>query len=556
MTAGLLDWLDAPSESTGLRFLAEDGTWETVSYAALAGHVRATARDLRDRGLTTGQAVVILRRTGPGFAAAFFGTLAGGGTPAPLAPPAALGGGRRWREHAAHVIAESGAALVLADPDLAGTATAVAGPGRAVLAPSTAADAPPGSWPPAETALLQFTSGSRGKVRGVRVSRGNLEANIAMIGRRWAGRSAGTGVPWLPLHHDLGLVFGLLTPVVRGEPVALMRPEQFVQNPLRWLREHHARPGMVMLMPNFGLEYVVRRVRPERLAGLDLSGVEAVVTGAERVRLDTAAAFLDLLAPCGLRPSALRPAYGLAEATLGVTCAPLGRVAPAVAVAPGPLRMGEPLPLLGSAEVSRRAPAGPGVWHVGCGTPLDGLTVRIVDDAGRPVPDGSLGEITVSGPSVALGHTSAQEDPATRFEDGVLHTGDAGFMTGGELYVVGRIGDSLQVRGRNVYVEELEAALAEEGLLARRRTAVLAGYLDDDPVVCVLTAAPSAEGVAACLAPLVGPDVSVRVVRVRAAAIELTSSGKPRRRSMWRKLLAGEIDGPLLSSSEPAGAGR
>ncbi|NEA26120.1 AMP-binding protein, partial [Actinomadura bangladeshensis] len=78
MTGGLLDWLGAPSESAGLRFLAEDGTWETVSYAALAGHVRATARALRDHGLTTGQAVVVLRRTGPGFAAAFFGTLAAG----------------------------------------------------------------------------------------------------------------------------------------------------------------------------------------------------------------------------------------------------------------------------------------------------------------------------------------------------------------------------------------------------------------------------------------------------------------------------------------------
>ncbi|MFB4309962.1 AMP-binding protein [Actinomadura sp. GTD37] len=555
MTTGLLDWLDAPSASAGLRFLGDDGAWETVPYPALAGLVRATARDLRERGLTTGQVVVILRRTGPGFAAAFFGTLAAGGTPAPLAPPAALGDARRWREHAAHVIAESGAALVLADRDLAGAAAA-AGPACAVLAPATARDAPPGSWTPAETALLQFTSGSRGRVRGVRVSRGNLEANIAMIGRRWAGRAAGTGVPWLPLHHDLGLIFGLLTPVVRGEPVALMRPEQFVQQPLRWLREHHGRSGLVMLMPNFGLEYIVRRVRPERLGGLDLSGVEAVVTGAERVRLDAAAAFLDLLGPCGLRPSALRPAYGLAEATLGVTCAPLGRAARAVAVAPGPLRMGEPLPLLGSAELSPRAPSGPGTWHVGCGTPLDGLAVRIVDDAGRRLPDGTLGEITVTGPSVALGHTSEQEDRATRFEDGVLLTGDAGFMIDGELYVVGRIGDSLQVRGRNVYVEDLEAVLTEEGLLTRQRTAVLAGYLDDDPVVCVLTAAPSAEGVVACLAPLVGPDVTVRVVRVKAGAIELTSSGKPRRRAMWRKLLAGEIDGPLLASSEPAEARR
>lgn len=554
MTTGLLDWLDAPSASDGLRFLTDDGTWESVPYARLAGLVRATARDLRDHGLTTGQVVVILHRTGPGFAASFFGVLAAGGTPAPLAPPAALGDARRWRAHAAHVIEECGAALVLADRDLAEVAAAVAGPSRAVLPPPDARDAAPGSWTPAETALLQFTSGSRGRARGVRVSRGNLEANIAMIEQRWAGRAAGTGVSWLPLYHDLGLIFGLLTPVVRGEPVGLMRPEQFVQQPLRWLREHHGRPGVVMLVPNFGLEYVVRRVRPDRLGGLDLSGVEAIVTGAERVHLDAVAAFLELLRPCGLRPSALRPAYGLAEATLGVSCAPLGRVAKAVAVAPGPVRMGEPLPLVGSAPVSRRPPAGPGTWHVGCGTPLDGLTVRIVDDLGRALPDGSLGEIAVRGPSVALGHTREQEDPATRFEDGELFTGDAGFLLDGELYVVGRVGDSLQVRGRNVYVEDLEAALAEEGLLTRQRTAVLAGHLGDEPTVCVLTAAPSAQDVVACLVPLVGPDVTVRVVRVKAGVIELTSSGKPRRRTMWRRLLAGEIDGPLLASSEHAGA--
>lgn len=553
MSGGLLDWLAAPS-GEGLRFLSEDGAWTPVSYAELAKLVRTTAWELKGEGLATGDVVIVLHRTGPAFAASFFGVLAAGGAPSPLAPPAALGDMRRWIDHATHVISESGAVMVLADPDLADVVSVASPHCRVVLPPLLPHDQPLSPAPPAEPALLQFTSGSRGRVRGVRVSWSNLEANIAMIERRWVWPGGGTGVSWLPLHHDLGLVFGLLVPVIRQTSVGLMRPEQFVQRPLQWLREYDGRSGALMLMPAFGLEYLARRVRPAQLEGLDLSGVHAVVTGAERIRPDAAAAFLELLRPCGLAPSAFKPAYGLAEATLGVTCVRPDATARVVAVADEPVRMGEPLPIVAETTISRRPDERTKTWYVSCGSPLDDLKVQVVGDSGTPLPDGCLGEITVSGPSVAMGHTRVEDGDATRFEDGVLFTGDAGFFLDDELYVVGRIGDSLQVRGRNVYVEDLESALAGQGLFARHRTVVLAGHIGAVPNVWVVTTVPSAEDIIDCLTPLVGPDVAIRVLKVRAAALAWTSSGKPRRRSMWRRVLAGELDGQVLAESAPLAA--
>ena len=222
---------------------------------------------------------------------------------------------------------------------------------------------------------------------------------------------------------------------------------------------------------------------------MDFSSVKVVITGAERIRPASLAAFAKLLGPRGFRVEALQPAYGLAEATLAVTGVGLGQVPWATAIACGPVEIGQPVAITHRGLLTGLTEDDGELWHISCGRPLDGTDVEIVDDLGEVLPEGHLGEIAVTGPAVAQGYTSEDRDASTRFEGRRLFTGDAGFLDGGELFVLGRIGDSLQVRGRNVYVEDIEHALSEEGLFAWHRMAAVAGYLDDAPTVCLLTEA-------------------------------------------------------------------
>ncbi|EEP70558.1 AMP-dependent synthetase and ligase [Micromonospora sp. ATCC 39149] len=554
---GLLDWLADPRPDRGLRFLRTDGSADRVPYPELARRVRGRAAELS--GLAPGELVALMHDTGPDFVSSFFGVLHAGGTPAPLSPAVPFADRESWLDHVARAVA-AGATTAVCDERFAADLRAAAGragrPCRIVTpGPDDGLDRPAPRRDPASLALLQFTSGSRGASRATRIGWDNLETNIAMI-RDWTRMGASLGVSWLPLHHDMGLIGGLLAPVLAQADQGLMRPEQFIRSPLSWLRQYHDGGGQVMAMPNFGFDYLARRLRPAHVAGLDLSGVDVVVTGSERVRRETLDGFLGLLAPCGLRPSAMQPGYGLAEATLGVTGVPYGRPVVMVAVRPGPVRLGQPVEVLGEAELDGTA-AEPAehVWHVSCGPPLAGVAVDVLDADGVPLPEGHLGEIEVSGPSVALGYLGAAPDGSTRFTGGRLRTADAGFRYRGDVYVLGRIGDSMQVRGRNLYVEDIEQVLAEDIVFPWRRTVVLAGYLGAEATVLIATESGLGgrqHEVLDRVTSIVGPDVTVRVVQVPPSTLVFTSSGKPRRRLMWTRVLAGELTGDVLADSGAA----
>ncbi|MEV6282764.1 AMP-binding protein [Kribbella sp. NPDC051770] len=550
---GLLDWLESPAGQ--FDFLDDRGTWQPCSLPELAACTNGNAARLRSEGVGRDDRVVVLHRTGPAFAVSFFAALAAGGTPCPLAPPLATGYAERWLEGAARVISASDARLVVTDPELAELATeAVRRSGRpaAVIEVDLSAAADFSPQAAAELALVQFTSGSRATPRGVRVSWQNIEANIDMI-YRWIGRPATLGTSWLPLHHDMGLVGGFLVPLVQQLRHGLMRPEHFIKNPMTWLERYGSGFGEVIVMPNFGYDYVVRRVSPEQLTGLDFSAVSVAVSGAERVRRSTLDAFYELLGPFGLTRKSMQPAYGLAEATLAVTGVRFGEPPLAVGVPRGSDRQGAEIAVVAETAADRWAdePATDDlVWHVSCGRPLTGIEVTIVDDSGQPLGDRVVGEIAVRAPSVAQGYTQDVPGSSTRFVAEQLLTGDAGFRHRGELFVLGRIGDSLQVRGRNVYVEDVESALHDTVGRGSGRTVVLAGSRDGIPTICLLSdheiSAADLDSVRQRVGEVAGSEVPLVLVRVRRSALEYTSSGKPRRASMWNKFLSGELAGAVV----------
>jgi acyl-CoA synthetase (AMP-forming)/AMP-acid ligase II len=520
--ATVLDWLQRPRADAGLRFAGDGDDWHVLSYEQLAGRVRRAAQRLRAAGVGPGDAVVLICPTSPEFVAGFFGALLCGATPTPLATLSAFRDRAAYVDHIERAARLVGACAVVAGTELAQRlAPALAVP----VLPSSDVAGPElvDAAAPPSTGLFQFSSGSTGPQRAIRIPFDGLNANIHTV-HRWLGYTdQDTVATWLPVHHDMGLVSSLLLPFLTETDVWLMRPEQFVHSPLRWLRCHAA--GVTRsACPPFGLAYVVRRVRAEHLAGLDFSAWRSLVTGAERIDPTVLRSFVDLLAPFGFSPDALLPAYGLAEATLAVTGVRRGEPLRSVAVDTDSLGTGRPVRFVTTGERSLRL--------VDCGVALDGMRVAVVDDSGQPVAPGVLGEIVVSGGSLASGYLS--DDGETPFAT-TIRTGDAGFLHDERLFVVGRIGDSMKLRGRWLFAEDLDRVAARVSRRPRK-TVVLLG---DEPLGA--TAIVAVEGGAGDTAGAVGRAVAERVVGARVRVIDVppgwisvTTSGKLRRRAMWR----------------------
>jgi acyl-CoA synthetase (AMP-forming)/AMP-acid ligase II len=307
---------------------------------------------------------------------------------------------------------------------------------------------------------------------------------------------------------------------------------------MRWLRIYGEKGARLGASPNFGLGYVVRRVEPKDLTGMDFSNWGALVCGAERVDKHTIDAFSALLAPAGFDRRAVLPAYGLAEATLAVCGKPLGADIHSVRIDSKALSIGEPVAVLDTDGTDEQ-------WLIGCGQPVDErASVTIVDADGGPLPAGVLGEITVAGPSIAAGYApGSSESSSTRFADAELFTGDAGFLLDGQLYVVGRFGDSLKVRGKTVFAEDIDALLHQTPGLGAHNAVALLGLLDGCDTVLAVVESDEGDWVTQLARRLstIDPDLRVRIISAKKGTIRRTTSGKPRRRTMWDALTAGNL---------------
>ncbi|MFF7357291.1 SDR family NAD(P)-dependent oxidoreductase [Streptomyces filipinensis] len=305
-------------------------------------------------------------------------------------------------------------------------------------------------------AFLQYTSGSTSSPKGVMVSHGNLMHNISEMNRQFfAGDPHQHMVSWLPPFHDLGLIMGLLTPAHGGYPVTFMSPYSFLKRPLRWLRAISDTGATASPAPNFAYDLAVAKVTEQDRQGLDLSTWRVALNGAEPVRRQTMERFSRTFAECGFRPATHAPSYGLAEATLVVSTGdpaaePVHRDLRPAALLTGAAEDAAP------GEAARNLPS--------CGVSLDDQRVVIVDPHTRAaLPDGRVGEIWVSGPSVAHGYwrrpEATEETFRARLDTGegtFLRTGDLGFADGEQLYVTGRIKDVVIVAGRNHYPQDIE----------------------------------------------------------------------------------------------------
>ena len=402
------------SEQLAYTFLVPGrGEVQSVSYGDLDRQVRAVAAALVASG-KRGQRVLIVQQPGLEYITSLFACMYAGMVAVPVYP---LDGFRLQhtlprlqaitRDADAAILLTSGAAL------LAGTSTnedAVTGPlgdlcRQAVLRTDRIDAGLAESYRSVEThrndlAILQYTSGTTGQPRGVALQHRHLLANAQQIYGAYHVPDA-VCVFWLPPYHDMGLVGGLLLPMFAGRRSVLMSPTSFVQQPAAWLQAISDYRGTTTASPNFGYELCLRKVGDEVLESLDLSSLRVAISGAEPIRAATLRRFAERFSVCGLRSSALTPAYGMAEATLAITGKPLGDEPVAIAFDARQLQENRAVPTTspqptGSDQVSRL---------VGCGWPLSGTEVQIVDpDTREPLEAGRVGEIWVRGAAVASGY--------------------------------------------------------------------------------------------------------------------------------------------------------
>ena len=459
-------------------------TWAQldVRMRAIAARIQRStpgrSEATREEGQSTREErVAILTPQGLDYVEAFFGVLKSGRIAVPLFAPELPGHAERLEV----ALADSSPAVLLTTRGAAGAVEDFLAklPGRQppVIVIDEIADAVADEFVPVQIGMddvshLQYTSGATRPPAGIEITHRAFVTNLAQMILSIDLLNRNThGVSWLPLYHDMGLsMIGF--PATYGGHSTLMAPTAFVRRPQRWIRalSDASKEGRVVTAaPNFAYEWAAQRGVPDPADGIDLANVVAII-GSEPVSMAAIDAFNDAFGPHGLPPTAMKPSYGIAEATLFIANIAPDAVAKATYFDAELLAAGRAVPV---------APGTPNaVAHVSCGVVARSLRAVVVDpESGAELPDGSVGEFWLHGDNLGRGYWRRREETrlifgarlrsrmplgsrATGVADDAdwLRTGDLGMFVDGELYVTGRIVDLLSISGRNVYPQDIEAS--------------------------------------------------------------------------------------------------
>ena len=394
--------------------------------------------------------------------------------------------------------------------------------------------------------FLQYTSGSTRDPKGVMVTHENILHNGPLV----IDHQAPIVVSWLPQYHDMGLIGCYLYPALKGGTTYGFAPTDFIQRPTLWFDAIKTYGASASAAPNFAYDYCLRarRFSKENSESFDLSSLRVLMVAAEPVKPDTYKRFLQAFQPHGLKSESFYVAYGLAENTLAVSLG--GRNIISVnknGIALGKARMTTEVSEIGSAT-----------QIVSCGTPLPGLTVKIVDPEKHiALEPGQIGEIWIAGGSKCLGcwnnpeltlklfHARLVDD--SPYDDGYLRTGDMGFFHEGELFVCGRIKDMIILRGQNYYPQDIEAVVEKaSGLIRANCVAAFQIHEDSEPALAIVAevrspkALPDPLKIAAAVRNYLNVEVAL-ISFIAPRAIPRTSSGKIMRHKTKHMWLQGQF---------------
>lgn len=541
------------------RFIQDrDSDVVTTTYAELDRRARAIAAWLAGSG-ATGERALLLYPPGLDYIASFFGCLYAGVTAVPAYPPRL----NRPAPRIQSIVNDAQASFALTTSTILHNIEQ-----RFEHAPDLQAlnwlnteQVPAGleaDWrhpgiSPDTLAFLQYTSGSTSQPKGVMLSHGNLMHNLKAIRRGFQLDSSASGVFWLPSYHDMGLIGGILEPMYIGGSSTLMSPVSFLQRPVRWLEAISRYRGTTSGAPNFAYDLCVDKVTPEQMESLDLSSWSLAFCGAEPIRPETLERFARAFELCGFRKTSFYPCFGMAESTLIVSGGEGPSEPRTFAVDRKSLERDLVVPT--SADDNNV------LMMVSCGRTVVDQKILIVNPSTLEKCDPDrVGEIWVSGPSVAQGywglldetHDTFQAYLADTGEGPFLRTGDLGFLQDGELYVTGRLKDLIIIHGSNHYPQDIELTVesAHAALQpgAGAAFSVTEGGKEQLVIVQEVTRQhrkPDVDEVASAIRQAVAEKHDLQVfaiVLVKPMSIPKTSSGKIKRRACKSAFLQGELE--------------
>jgi acyl-CoA synthetase (AMP-forming)/AMP-acid ligase II len=542
----------------GARFLTASLGETFYPYSDLLKRIKTSAATLQQNGVKKGDRVAVILPTSVQFFDAFLGAQLAGGLPTALYPPFRLGKLDEYFARLHEMLDRIGARFLITDgriKKLIGQATRAESLTRVFEAKelfehtsATASDWREIGVVEEEPVFLQFSSGTTLKPKAVQVSHRNLIENLKMMGNTLDslyrdGSEADRGaVTWLPLYHDMGLVGCLYLGLSYPATVNYLGPETFIGQPAIWLQALSKYKSVISTAPNFAYGLCLSKIKDKEMEGVDLSNWWLALNGAEPIDTETMNRFAERFARWGFNRAAMTPVYGLAEAGLGVTFPKLGSD-PVVTEFDRE-----------SLSTEGRAQRGSGRKLPSVGAPLPGLSIEIRDPDGLALPEGWVGRIFISGPSITTGYYNDPEMTADILgADGWLNTGDLGFFFEGNLYIAGRAKDLIILRGRNYAPQEFEDPLYEtDGIRLGCSVAVSTSVEGQGEQLIILAEKdarsdrPDAEIVTDIKSRLL-TAVSMEpwhVEILEPGTLPRTSSGKLRRSEALRQFLAGELTPP------------
>lgn len=547
------------TSSRGIVFCDSDGESARWSYPELTEIAKRAAGAWRDLGVQPGDRVGLLGSTTPDLVAAAFGCWAAGAVAVPLAVPLRLTSAEALVDEIRTRAEKAGLRVMAMDDRFAAfeevtkivertvTLSELRERGREIELASPDLDDP---------ALIQFTSGSTARPKGVVLTHRNLIGNGRASMDHIGLNADDVTVSWLPLYHDFGLIGLTLWPVAFDIPAHLMSPETFIGSPKRWVDALSRYGATITAAPNFAYGLATRAMRSAD-GVYDLSALRVAANGAEPVDPQTMREFAEAGAVHGLHPQAQMAVYGLAEATLGVA-------------APAPGQQREPTWVVAEDLATRgvaveAAPYAPGARPlVSVGSAIPGVRIEIRDPGtGERLDDGYVGEVVLETEWRMAGYWDDPEETSRVVRDGLLHTGDLGLIGPDGLVITGRLKDMIIVAGRNLYPEDAER-VTEMVPGVRRGNAVAFGILDRAKEGLVVIAETRLVGEeAARLAKQVSTEVrkalriaADHVVLLSPGSLPKTPSGKLQRKLTQTLYEAGQLLGQAVGSAGRAlGAG-
>ena len=449
-----------------------DGTSAAMTYQQNDQAACQVAASLQKRGIKQGERVLVILPNSLEFVKIFYGCLYGGILAVPLSEPAGPQNMAAYLETFLPTLKVSKPSLIIVTSQLADFLRNQLPPelqkvfsgleiatDQEILADTSAEYSAP-EIKAEDTAYLQFTSGSTGTPKGIMIGHSNLMANLEEARKfMQLEEEDGTAV-WLPLFHDFGLAAGLMGALYSGGFTVLMTPAHFIRKPLRWLSAMSKFKCAHSYVPPFALDLCLKKISDEELNQLDLSCMVSVTDGSEPVHYLPTKKFNERFSACGLKADVIRPGFGMAEIVIMFSGSKTGLH--------GLCADRHVLETEGRVKVlGDDAPAADKKMLVNLGSQMDGHEIVIKGPDNQQLPEGEVGELMVSGPSVAQGYYENIQATEEIFRQNIigkeqpfLATGDTALLWKGELYFAGRIKDIIIIRGRNYYPHDIELVLA------------------------------------------------------------------------------------------------